>query len=108
MKTQLLLLALIVIPLTGSAYAETPSHVDVYTHPFTVSVMEGGSITIHNEDTSVYRFVAWGWFEPILLNPNESVASNITKRNELFQYQDAITVDPEVDTEGYLTIKLGN
>jgi len=43
-----------------------------------------------------------------VLNPNESVASNITKRNELFQYQDAITVDPEIDTEGYLTIKLGN
>jgi len=73
LKTQILLLALIVIPLTSIAYAETPSHVDVYTHPFTVSVMEGGSITIHNEDTSVYRFVAWGWFEPILLNPNESV-----------------------------------
>jgi hypothetical protein len=43
-----------------------------------------------------------------VLNPNESVASNLTKSNELFKYQDAITVDPEIDTEGYLTIKLGN
>jgi hypothetical protein len=43
-----------------------------------------------------------------ILNPNESVASSMTKQNELFQYQDAITVDPQVDTEGYLTIKLGD
>ncbi len=64
---------MIAIPLTSIAYAETPSHIDVYTHPFTASVMEGGSITIHNEDTSVYRFVAWGWFDPINLYPNESV-----------------------------------
>jgi len=43
-----------------------------------------------------------------VLNPNESVASDLTKRNELYKYQDAITVDPEIDTKGYLTIKLGN
>ena len=73
MKTQLLLLVLIVIPLTGSAYAETPSHVDVYTHPFTVSVMEGGSITIHNEDDMNYDFVSWGWFDEVYLQPSDSV-----------------------------------
>tara|TARA_R100001510_G_C7648656_1_gene206023 strand:- start:1580 stop:2125 length:546 start_codon:yes stop_codon:yes gene_type:complete len=43
-----------------------------------------------------------------ILNPNESIANNMTKQNELFQYQDAISVDPQVDTEGYLTIKLGD
>ena len=43
-----------------------------------------------------------------VLNPNESVASGMTRQNEFFKYQDAISVDPQVDTEGYLTIKLGD
>jgi len=43
-----------------------------------------------------------------ILNPNESIADNMTRQNELFKYQDAISVDPQVDTEGYLTIKLGD
>jgi len=43
-----------------------------------------------------------------VLNPNESIASGMTRQNEFFKYQDAITVDPQVDTEGYLTIKLGD
>ena len=64
---------MIAIPLTGVAYAETTSHVDVYTHPFTVSVMEGGSITIHNESDTNYDFVSWGWFDEVYLQPSDSV-----------------------------------
>jgi len=43
-----------------------------------------------------------------VLNQNERIADGMTRQNEFFKYQDAISVDPQVDTEGYLTIKLGD
>jgi hypothetical protein len=35
--------------------------------------MEGGSITIHNEDDMNYDFVSWGWFDEVYLQPSDSV-----------------------------------
>jgi len=73
LKTQLLLLVLIAIPLTSIAYAETPSHIEIWDHPFEAIVMEGGSITIHNESDTNYNFVSWGWFDEVYLQPNDSI-----------------------------------
>jgi len=73
LKTQLILFALIAIPLTSIAYAETPSHIEIWDHPFEATVMEGGSITIHNESDTNYNFVSWGWFDEVYLQPNDSI-----------------------------------
>ena len=43
-----------------------------------------------------------------VLNPNENIADGMTSKNEFFRYQDAITVDPEIDTDNYITIKVGD
>ena len=42
-----------------------------------------------------------------VLKPNETIADGMTRKNEFFRYQDAITVDPEIDTDNYITIKVG-
>jgi|TARA_R100000482_G_scaffold50966_1_gene18135 hypothetical protein len=39
-----------------------------------------------------------------VLNSNESIADGIAKRNEFFQYQDAISIDPEIDTTPTITL----
>ena len=65
----------------GMAFAEAPLHIDIYEHPFTATVLENGSITIHNEDDSRYDFVAWGWFDQVLLAPNDSITIQLPTQN---------------------------
>ena len=65
----------------GMAFAEAPLHIDIYEHPFTATVLENGSITIHNEDDSRYDFVSWGWFDQVLLAPNDSITIQLPTQN---------------------------
>ena len=39
-----------------TAYAEAPSHFDVYDYPFNITLLEGGNFTLYNNGTSTISF----------------------------------------------------
>ena len=47
---------LAIIPLMVTAYAEAPSHVDVYDYPFNITLLEGGNFTLYNNGTNNIYF----------------------------------------------------
>ena len=54
MKPIIIMLAL--MPLVLTAYAEAPSHVDVYDYPFNITLLEGGNFTLYNNATNNIYF----------------------------------------------------
>ena len=58
---------LAIIPLVLTAYAEAPSHVDVYDYPFNITLLEGGNFTLYNNGTANINMVSHGWFDAIAL-----------------------------------------
>mgnify|MGYP003655778472 CR=1 FL=1 len=44
------------MPLVLTAYAEAPSHVDVYDYPFNITLLEGGNFTLYNNGTNNIYF----------------------------------------------------
>ena len=58
---------LVIIPLVLTAYAEAPSHVDVYDYPFNITLLEGGNFTLYNNGTANINMVSHGWFDAIAL-----------------------------------------
>ena len=44
------------MPLVLTAYAEAPSHVDVYDYPFNITLLEGGNFTLYNNATNNIYF----------------------------------------------------
>ena len=47
---------LVIIPLMVTAYAEAPSHVDVYDYPFNITLLQGGNFTLYNNATNNIYF----------------------------------------------------
>ena len=47
---------LALMPLVLTAYAEAPSHVDVYDYPFNITLLEGGNFTLYNNGTNNIQF----------------------------------------------------
>jgi hypothetical protein len=50
------IIILALIPLVLTAYAEAPSHVDVYDYPFNITLLEGGNFTLYNNATNNIYF----------------------------------------------------
>ena len=50
------IIMLALMPLVLTAYAEAPSHVDVYDYPFNITLLEGGNFTLYNNGTSTISF----------------------------------------------------
>jgi len=63
MKPVIIMLAL--MPLVLTAYAEAPSHVDVYDYPFNITLLEGGNFTLYNNGTANINMVSHGWFDAV-------------------------------------------
>ena len=64
--TALMVLTLIATVSTHNAYAiegDGTSHVEVDEYPFHVTILEGGSMTLHNNGENTINFVSNGWFE---------------------------------------------
>jgi hypothetical protein len=50
------IIMLAIMPFVLTAYAEAPSHVDVYDYPFNITLLEGGNFTLYNNGTSTISF----------------------------------------------------
>jgi len=64
--TALTVLTLVATISMGNAYAiegEGTSHVEVDEYPFNITILEGGSMTLHNNGEQTINFVSHGWFE---------------------------------------------
>ena len=64
--TALMVLTLIVTISMGNAYAidgDGTNHVEVDEYPFNITILEGGSMTLHNNGENTINFVSHGWFE---------------------------------------------
>ena len=64
--TALTVLTLIATISMSSAYAiegDGTSHVEVDEYPFNITILEGGSMTLHNNGEQTIDFVSHGWFE---------------------------------------------
>ena len=67
-KTITALTVLTIIATVGinNAYAiegDGTSHVEVDIYPFDITILEGGSMTLHNNGENTINFVSHGWFE---------------------------------------------
>ena len=51
-----IIIMLALMPLVLTAYAEAPSHVDVYDYPFNITLLEGGNFTLYNNGTNNIQF----------------------------------------------------
>ena len=51
-----IIIMLVLMPLVLTAYAEAPSHVDVYDYPFNITLLEGGNFTLYNNGTNTISF----------------------------------------------------
>tara|TARA_B110000438_G_scaffold169312_1_gene161827 strand:+ start:426 stop:1631 length:1206 start_codon:yes stop_codon:yes gene_type:complete len=64
--TALTVLTIIATVGINSAYAidgDGTSHVEVDEYPFNITILEGGSMTLHNNGEQTIDFVSYGWFE---------------------------------------------
>ena len=64
--TALTVLTLIATVGMNNAYAiegDGTSHVEVDEYPFNITILEGGSMTLHNNGEQTIDFVSHGWFE---------------------------------------------
>ena len=64
--TALTVLTLIATVGINNAYAiegDGTSHVEVDEYPFNITILEGGSMTLHNNGEQTIDFVSHGWFE---------------------------------------------
>ena len=64
--TALTVLTLIATVGMGNAYAiegDGTIHVEVDVYPFDITILEGGSMTLHNNGEQTINFVSHGWFE---------------------------------------------
>ena len=74
--TALTVLTLIATVGINNAYAiegDGTSHVEVDEYPFNITILEGGSMTLHNNGESTINFVSHGWFEGSV-PPNDAIA----------------------------------
>ena len=62
-----IIIMLALMPLVLTAYAEAPSHVDVYDYPFNITLLEGGNFTLYNNGTANINMVSHGWFDAVAL-----------------------------------------
>ena len=62
---QPVIIMLAIMPFVLTAYAEAPSHVDVYDYPFNITLLEGGNFTLYNNGTSNINMISHGWFDAV-------------------------------------------
>ena len=64
--TALMVLTLVATISMSNAYAidgDGTNHVEVDEYPFNITILEGGSMTLHNNGENTISFVSHGWFE---------------------------------------------
>ena len=64
--TALMVLTLVATISMSNAYAidgDGTNHVEVDEYPFNITILEGGSMTLHNNGENTINFVSHGWFE---------------------------------------------
>ena len=74
--TALMVLTLVATISMSNAYAidgDGTNHVEVDEYPFNITILEGGSMTLHNNGENTISFVSHGWFEG-LVPANDAIA----------------------------------
>jgi len=105
LKELFVLSLMVVIPLNAHAQIvnDGTDHVDVYDYPFDITVLEGGSFTLHNENrTGNINIVSHGWFDRHIALENSTVTVQLT--DEMFP--DIYYVSDIMDNSFYSTIKV--
>ena len=80
-KLLLVLSLMLIIPLSANAQIinDGTDNVDVYDYPFDITVLEGGSFTLHNENrTGNINIVSHGWFDRQVALENSTVTVQLT------------------------------
>ena len=94
---------MLVIPLSANAQIvnDGTDHVDVYDYPFDITVLEGGSFTLHNENrTGSIDIVSHGWFDKHIALENSTVTVQLTDA----MFPDIYYVTDIMDNNFYSTI----
>ena len=96
---------MVIIPLNAHAQIinDGTDHVDVYDYPFDITVLEGGSFTLHNENrTGNINIVSHGWFDRHIALENSTVTVQLTDA----MFPDIYYVSDIMDNSFYSTIKV--
>ena len=105
LKELFVLSLMVVIPLNAHAQIvnDGTDHVDVYDYPFDITVLEGGSFTLHNENrTGNINIVSHGWFDRHIALENSTVTVQLTDS----MFPDTYYVSDVMDNSFYSTIKV--
>tara|TARA_B110000495_G_C22604668_1_gene361343 strand:- start:32 stop:592 length:561 start_codon:yes stop_codon:yes gene_type:complete len=102
-KLLIILSLMLIIPLSANAQIvnDGTDHVDVYDYPFDITVLEGGSFTLHNENrTGNINIVSHGWFDRHIALENSTVTVQLTDA----MFPDTYYVSDIMDNSFYSTI----
>mgnify|MGYP003122732664 CR=1 FL=1 len=105
LKELFVLSLMVVIPLNAHAQivGDGTDHVDVYDYPFDITVLEGGSFTLHNENrTGNINIISHGWFDKHIALENSTVTVQLTDA----MFPDIYYVSDVMDNSFYSTIKV--
>lgn len=105
LKELFVLSLMVVIPLNAHAQIvnDGTDHVDVYDYPFDITVLEGGSFTLHNENrTGNINIVSHGWFDRHIALENSTITVQLTDA----MFPDIYYVSDIMDNSFYSTIKV--
>ena len=105
LKELFVLSLMVVIPLNAHAQIvnDGTDHVDVYDYPFDITVLEGGSFTLHNENrTGNINIVSHGWLDRHIALENSTVTVQLTDA----MFPDIYYVSDVMDNSFYSTIKV--
>ena len=105
MKELVVLSLILVIPLNAHAQiiGDGTDHVDVYEYPFDITVLEGGSFTLHNENrTGNINIISHGWFDKHIALENGNVTVQLTDK----MVPDIYYVSDIMDNSFHSTIKV--
>ena len=84
-KLLIVLSLMLVIPLSANAQIinDGTDNVDVYDYPFRITVLEGGSFTLHNENrTGIINIISYGLFEEHKVLENNTVTIKVVDNLE--------------------------
>jgi hypothetical protein len=96
---------MVIIPLNVHAQIvnDGTDHVDVYDYPFDITVLEGGSFTLHNENrTGNINIVSHGWLDRHIALENSTVTVQLTDA----MFPDTYIISDIMDNSFYSTIKV--
>ena len=102
-KLSIIISLMLIVPLSANAQIvnDGTDHVDVYDYPFDITVLEGGSFTLHNENrTGNINIVSNGWFDRHIALENSTVTVQLTDA----MFPDTYYVTDIMDNSFYSTI----